>query len=200
MPKKSALKRAVKFIKKPLFLNIVTFIFLGAFTLTLFEIAISKPSKSQNSRFVKSHPQFSKSFSGIASVIDGDSIRVGENEVRLVGIDAPEYLQTCFDENNQEYFCGKASHVFLLELAHKKEVECFYSSKDRYNRFLAKCFVNKISINEELLKSGMAVIYDFNESEEKMENLELEAKKQKLGIWRGAFQLPKDYRKSHPRK
>ncbi len=198
MPRNATLERVVKFTKKPLFLNIVSLVFLTVFAFALFKIAISKPSNPNF--FSKEFPQFNKSFSGIASVIDGDSIRVGENEVRLFGIDAPEYLQTCFDENRREYFCGKESQVFLLKLANKKEVECFYSSKDHYNRFLAKCFVNKTSINEEILKSGMAVIYNFNESEEKMNNLELEAKKQKLGIWRGAFQIPKEYRKSHPRK
>ncbi len=197
--KNTLLKRAVRFFNQPLFLNIFSFVFLAIFTASLFQIASSKPSNSQNYFKPKSHPQFSHKFLGIASVIDGDSLRVGEKEVRLFGIDAPEYLQTCFDEKNTEYFCGKTSHIFLLKLVHKKEVECFYSTKDRYNRFLAKCFVNKVSINEEIIKNGMAVIYDFNESEESIEKLELEAKKQKIGIWRGAFQLPKEYRKSHKR-
>ena len=54
-------------------------------------------------------------------------------------------------------------------------------------------------INEELVKNGMAVIYNFTESDKKMDELEVAAKKQKIGIWQGAFQLPKEYRKAHPR-
>lgn len=182
-------------------LNIFAVTFLGIFCITLFTVATSKPANSQSQYFrVKSHLQFNKSFSGKTSVIDGDSIKVGGKEVRLFGLDAPEYNQNCFDEKNKEYACGQVSRDFLAELAQKKEVKCMYAEKDKYDRFLGKCFVGEISINEELVKNGMAVIYNFTESDEKMDELEEAAKKQKLGIWRGAFQLPKEYRKSHPRK
>jgi endonuclease YncB( thermonuclease family) len=182
-------------------LNIFTGIFLAIFCVTLFQVATSKTASSQSQYFrVKSHLQFNKKFSGKASVIDGDSIKVGKNEVRLFGLDAPEYKQNCFDEKNQEYACGLMSRAFLVSLAHKKEVKCIYAKKDKYDRFLGKCFVGEISINEELVKNGMAVIYNFTESDEKMDALEIEAKKQKLGIWRGAFQMPKEYRKANPRK
>jgi endonuclease YncB( thermonuclease family) len=36
-----------------------------------------------------------QTFSGYARSIDGDSLYVGETEVRLFGIDAPEWSQTC---------------------------------------------------------------------------------------------------------
>lgn len=181
--------------------NIATATFLAIFCATLFQVATSQPASSQSQYFrVKSHLQFNKTFSGKTSVIDGDSINVGGKEVRLFGLDAPEYKQNCFDEKNQEYACGLMSRAFLLELAHKKQVKCIYAEKDKYDRFLSKCFVGEISINEELVKNGMAVIYNFTESDEKMDALEEAAKKQKLGIWRGAFQMPKEYRKANPRK
>ena len=88
---------------------------------------------------------------------------------------------------------------FLANFAQGKEVECVYAEMDKYNRFLSKCFVDKVSINEALIKNGMAVIYNFNESDEKMTEFEKIAHEQKLGIWKGAFQLPKEYRKAHPR-
>lgn len=34
-------------------------------------------------------------FDGTATAKDGDSLMVGSREVRLFGIDAPEYKQTC---------------------------------------------------------------------------------------------------------
>ena len=180
--------------------NLFTTIFLGFFCLTIFEVATSKTAASQSNYFrVKSHPQFDKKFAGKTHVLDGDSIKVGSKEVRLYGLDAPEFHQTCFDEKNEEYRCGQASYDFLSKLVEGKEVNCIYSGKDKYDRFLSKCFVDKISINEEIVKNGMAVIYNFTESSEEMNALEAEAQKKKSGIWRGAFQLPKDYRKSHPR-
>jgi endonuclease YncB( thermonuclease family) len=182
------------------FLNVFAIFFLGFFCASLFAIANSNEAISQSQYFrVKSHLQFNQKFSGKTSVIDGDSLRVGGKEVRLFGLDAPEYKQTCFDAENEEYSCGLESKSFLVNLAQKKEAHCIYAEKDKYDRFLAKCFIGKISINEELVKNGMAVIYNFTESDDKMDALEAAAKKQKLGIWQGAFQLPKDYRKSHPR-
>lgn len=181
---------------KEKFLNIFTISFLGIFCATIFTTATAQ-SQSQNFR-VKSHQKFDQKFSGKTFVLDGDSLRVGNKEVRLFGIDAPEYKQTCFNEKKKEYFCGQVSRDFLIGLAGGKEVECFYAIKDKYDRFLSKCFIGELSINEEIVKNGMAVIYNFTESDEKMDALEAQAKKQKLGIWRGAFQLPKEYRKAHP--
>jgi len=178
--------------------NIFTTIFFAVFCATLFVIA--KPAASQNNFLrVKSHLVFNKEFSGIAKVIDGDSISVDDREVRLFGIDAPEYHQTCFDDKKSEYSCGKASQEFLYDLINGKKVTCHYAEKDKYNRFLGKCEIKKISINQEIVKNGMAVIYNFTESDDAIDALEAKAKEQKIGIWQGAFQLPKDYRKSHPR-
>lgn len=156
-------------------------------------------SQTQYSR-VKSHLVFDKKFSGKALVIDGDSIRVGEKEVRLFGVDAPEYKQNCFDQNQEEYPCGKISFQFLRKLVASKNVECVYAEKDKYDRYLGKCWLGEVSINEEIIKNGMAVIYNFTESDEKMDQLEAQAKEQKLGIWRGSFELPKNYRRANPRK
>lgn len=178
-------------------LSATTVIFLGFFFGVIFSNA--RANTQIHHPRVKSHIQFNKNFSGKAHVLDGDSIKVGENEVRLVGIDAPEFKQNCFDSQNEQYACGQASFEFLRNLAEGKNVECVYGQKDKYNRFLSKCSVKKTSINEEIIKNGMAVIYNFNESDKKMNELEIQAKTAKLGIWRGAFELPKDYRKKHPR-
>ncbi len=180
--------------------NIFTTLFLIFFCSALFSVATSKPAKSQSNFLrVKSHLVFNKEFSGVAKVIDGDSISVDDREVRLFGIDAPEYHQECFDTKKRLYSCGKVSQEFLYDLINGKKVTCHYAEKDKYNRYLGKCEMGKISINQEIIKNGMAVIYNFTESDDVMDSLEAKAKEQKLGIWQGAFQLPKDYRKSHPR-
>lgn len=184
-------------------LNLFTILFLGSFILILFNIANSQNQVSkmpfQPLQNAENHSKFNKEFHGIAKVIDGDSIKVGKNEARLLGIDAPEYKQTCLTKNKKTYHCGKISSNFLRKLAHNKKVKCIYYEKDIYNRFLSKCFINNLSINKELVKSGMAVIYDFSTSSKEMNDLESSAKKQKIGIWQGPFQLPKDYRRSQKR-
>jgi len=174
--------------------NIFTIIFLIFFSLSL--VQISKADKIIKNTPSKNTPlKFDKKFSGKIKVLDGDSIFVNKKEVRLYGLDAPEYSQTCFDKENQEYACGKNSRQFLYNLAHNKEGYCFYAKKDIYNRYLGKCFIENTSINQAILKNGMAVIYSFKNIERSFEILEKEARKKELGIWQGKFELPKDYRK-----
>lgn len=180
--------------------------FVGIFCIFIFITAASKEnnSKPQENYRQNYNSEFDKEFHGKADVIDGDSLKVDDGseikEVRLFGIDAPEYSQTCFDESDKEYNCGKNSQKFLVDLIDKKQITCFYSQKDVYNRFLAKCEIDRISINQEILKNGMALIYNFNQSDEVMKELEKSARIRKIGIWQGKFQKPKDYRKSHPHK
>jgi endonuclease YncB( thermonuclease family) len=178
------------------FLNLFAGVFFGACCAVLFGIGNAPASKNETLKH-QTPLELNLTFSGITKVIDGDSIKVDGNEVRLLGLDAPEYKQTCLNADNTEYNCGQISKKFLFNLANDKETTCYYAHKDMYHRFLAKCYIGKISINEEIVKNGMAVIYDYKNSDEKMDGLELNAKTAKIGIWQGAFQLPKEYRKSH---
>lgn len=179
-------------------LNLISLIIFLSLCFLFHEISSAEISNAQNNIFrVKSHLVFDKKFNGKAYVLDGDSIKVGNKEVRLFGIDAPEYKQKCLDKNNIKYGCGIISREFLIKLVGGKNVECIYAEKDKYNRFLGKCFIDKISINQEIIKNGMAVIYNFTESDDLMDNLEKQAKQNKLGIWQGSFQLPKEYRKNN---
>ena len=58
-----------------------------------------------------------KIISGIAKVIDGDTIRINNNKIRLFGIDAPEKKQQCqkpwltisIFTFNKDYQCGEIS-------------------------------------------------------------------------------------------
>ena len=169
--------------------------FLAGFFAFIFNVIASKENN-----FNKSSLEFDKSFSGVTQVIDGDSIKVGDKEVRLFGLDAPEYKQICFDEKDQEYACGQVSRNFVVNLIEGKEVICYYAQKDKYDRYLGKCEIAKVSINQEIVKNGMAIIYSYSASDEAMDDLESKARNSKVGIWRGKFQNPKDYRKEHPRK
>ena len=47
----------------------------------------------------------SKTITGNAKVVDGDTIHIGLNKIRLHGIDAPETNQTC-EKNNVAWSCG----------------------------------------------------------------------------------------------
>ncbi len=138
--------------------------------------------------------------SGTARIIDGDTIEINKNRIRLIWIDAPETKQKCLDKNYFEYLCGEASTAFLKKLISNKTVECSYGEKDIYNRFLGNCKLGEMNINYEMVKNGMAIIYNLKDADEELKNLEAEAKNKKLGVWQGAFQDPKDYRKKNRHK
>ena len=72
--------------------------------------------------------------------------------------------------------------------------------KDIYNRFLGSCNLGNLDINKEMIKNGMAVIYNLKDTDAESINLESRAKNKKIGIWQGAFLEPKQYRKQNRNK
>ena len=78
-------------------------------------------------------------------VVDGDSLEIGRRRIRLLGIDAPEYRQFCFDAQKQKYECGKESRAYLDKMLKKAryKVDCRTQKTDIYKRELAECFIGK---------------------------------------------------------
>ena len=135
-----------------------------------------------------------KTIFGKAKVIDGDTIHIKKNKIRLHAIDAPETNQTC-NKNNKVWNCGVEATKFLIELIGKNKIECITSGKDRYNRFIGICYKETLDLNREMVLNGWAIAYryysmDYVEEEE-------EAKKQKKGIWSGEFEEPYLFRKKN---
>jgi endonuclease YncB( thermonuclease family) len=136
----------------------------------------------------------SKTIAGNAKVIDGDTIHIGSNKIRLHGIDAPEINQTC-EKNNVSWSCGKESAKVLINFINNKKVICDVKDTDKYKRYISVCFVNNVDMNKFMVKNGWAIAYryyskDYIESEEK-------AKKDNVGIWQSSFQEPYLFRKNN---
>ena len=136
----------------------------------------------------------SKTITGNAKVIDGDTIHIGSNKIRLHGIDAPETDQTC-EKKNITWFCGQESTKALTNFINNQKVICNTNGTDRYKRYISVCFVNNFNMNEFMVENGWAIAYryyskDYVESEDK-------AKKNKVGIWQGSFQEPYFFRKNN---
>src|SRR3954471_211274 len=60
---------------------------------------------------------------GIAIINDGDSITLGAERIRMRGIDAPEYAQTCRN-NGADYACGTLARQSLVRLIAGRSVTC----------------------------------------------------------------------------
>ena len=72
-----------------------------------------------------------------ARAIDGDSLMVSDQEVRLFGIDAPELMQTC-TRNGEPWNCGQVAKDQLAKLIAGKQVVCVPVTVDRYRRTVAR--------------------------------------------------------------
>lgn len=125
-------------------------------------------------------------------VVDGDSIFLGQTEIRLEGIDAPEYHQNCYNEANKAYPCGKLAYEALKNLIGTKSVRCRKIVKDKYHREVSECWVGDININEWMVKNGWAVAY--TRYTKAYEQAQSEAKSARRGIWQGRFLKPEYYR------
>ena len=131
---------------------------------------------------------------GKTRVVDGDTIHIKNNKIRLHGIDAPETQQTC-KIDNEEWYCGKQSTKELKKLINKQNVECLINDIDIYNRYVAICYVDEININQWMVKNGWAIAYRYYSKD--YINEEEYADNNKLGIWKSKFIEPYLYRKNN---
>jgi endonuclease YncB( thermonuclease family) len=128
--------------------------------------------------------------------IDGDSLRSGGKDYRLLGIDAPELNQICRDERGRNWACGHEAHAHLRAFVGRGAVNCVFNSRDRYNRELGRCSAQDVAdLGEAMVRAGYAV--DFMNGGYR--SAEAEARREKRGIWRGEFERPADYRKRQSR-
>ena len=135
-----------------------------------------------------------KTIFGKAKVIDGDTIHINKNKIRLHGIDAPETNQTC-GQNGINWSCGIESTNFLKEIIGKNKIECITIGKDRYNRYIGVCYIGDLDLNSEMVVKGWAIAYRYYSLDYVLE--EKEAKRQKIGIWSGDFEEPYEFRKKN---
>ena len=78
---------------------------------------------------------------GQASVIDGDTISIAGTHIRLEGVDAPEWEQTCDDANGAAWPCGRQAARELGTLIKGVTLTCKTSDFDQYDRVLAACSI-----------------------------------------------------------
>ena len=133
-------------------------------------------------------------FASHVTVIDGDTIRLGDVKIRFSGIDAPEINQTCVASEGK-VACGKISRDLLIEKVTNNKISCTDEGKDFYGRVLGECFVNGESLSAYLVREGFAFAYR-KYSNKYIEDEEY-AKFNKLGMWSMEFQYPWDYRRKN---
>jgi len=133
-------------------------------------------------------------FASHVTVVDGDTIKIGDVKIRFSGIDAPEINQTCVASEGK-VACGKISRDILITKVTNNKISCTDEGKDFYGRVLGECFVNGESLSRYLVREGFAFAY--RKYSDKFISDEEYAKSNRLGMWSMKFQYPWDYRKSN---
>ena len=135
-------------------------------------------------------PCLSWAWSGeVVGITDGDTITVLNSKtlkdvrIRLYGIDTPERGQAF----------SKRARQFTSKTVYGKIVEVKVMATDRYGRTVAMIYADKTLLNEELVKAGLAWVYEFYCSEpicESWENFQLRARFDKQGLWSDPDRIP----------
>ncbi len=135
--------------------------------------------------------------SGRAFVVDGDSLEIGDERIRLDGIDAVEGPQECLDDRGRDWACGRAAaaalEAFLLE---SLPTTCEEVDRDQYDRMIAVCWRDDgTEVNAWLVAKGWALDYE-RHSGGAYAKLERAAAAAGLGIWAGSFIPPEAWRQA----
>ena len=95
---------------------------------------------------------------GRATVIDGDTIEIRSQRIRLDAIDAPESGQTC-EADGQPWRCGEQAALALADKIGTDSVTCAERGNDRDGHTLALCTLGELNLNRWLVAEGWALAY-----------------------------------------
>jgi endonuclease YncB( thermonuclease family) len=137
-------------------------------------------------------PAEAADIAGRASVIDGDTIEIHGQRIRLHGIDAPEGAQQC-ERDGEPWPCGRRAAFALADTIGARTVTCNPRDRDRYGRIVAVCFAGSENLNAWMVRQGWALAYrryskDYIADEDA-------ARQQAAGMWAGDFTPPWDWRR-----
>jgi endonuclease YncB( thermonuclease family) len=166
--------------RRPAFLLAIALMFLAGF------YALSRP------RLDRALAERQPPLVGQAWIVDGDSIRLAGRSIRLDGIDAPEWDQTCLDAAGHTWRCGQAASRALRERIRGQTVSCRPRALDRYGRTIAQCaLADGSDLNAWMVREGFAIASGFSGT---YAAEQAEAKAAKRGIWDGTFISPANWR------
>lgn len=130
---------------------------------------------------------------GQASIVDGDTLDIHGERIRLWGVDAPETTQLCSGRDKRPYHCGALAANTLDTVTRGKTVRCTPLDQDRYGRVVARCAVGATDLGQMLVSRGLAV-EEPQYSHHRYTADQIAARVARRGLWAGHFVEPSDYR------
>ncbi len=117
----------------------------------------------------------------LVAVVDGQTLRLHENVVRLLGVVAPMRGQECLGQDGTRFDCGAAASEELAKLVRGHAVVCQLDGRDDAGFPQGYCEAGGVSLNRAVVSAGWARA-DKNVPD--LADPEAGARNQHLGIWR----------------
>ncbi|MDE0174701.1 MAG: thermonuclease family protein [Defluviicoccus sp.] len=120
-----------------------------------------------------------RTISGKAYVTDGDGIRVSGQEIRIAGIDAPEWDQPARHGDGRWFAHGKQVKSALIRKIGGRRVRVEVEEYDRFGRAIGVVTCDGCDIGEWLVREGHAIAA----YSERYRHVEREARRARRGMW-----------------
>ncbi len=130
---------------------------------------------------------------GRARVVDGDTLELEGQKVRLFGIDAPELDQVC-DRDGRPWACGTEARAMLAGIVGRARLTCTVQDVDRYGRAVAVCLRQDKDVAAQMVRQGGAIAY--RRYSDRYVNAEVAARREGLGVWASDWIEPEAHRKA----
>jgi len=138
-------------------------------------------------------PALAVTLTGTARVVDGDTIEMSGQTLRLIGIDAPELAQPC-ERDGKPWACGDWSRDALRTRLSGRDLSCSGTDQDRYGRWLVTCRLGGRDLGQVLVRDGVAFAYRRYSAIYVPD--EAKAQQERRGLWEGSTETPEDFRRS----
>jgi endonuclease YncB( thermonuclease family) len=128
---------------------------------------------------------------GKPRILKSSELALDNKRVVFIGVDPAMPGMPC-QADGKAWDCGAAAQRILMNFIGREDVTCEPRNVDLFRRVFAKCMVHGQDIALELIEQGVAVALP-DEAKDYVD-AEQAAKGKKIGIWRGPFETPAQYR------
>jgi len=156
--------------------------------------AAAPPSDGATAKPVSGRPDMN----GAAQAIDGETLELGGQRIRLFGIGAPGLRQECLRADGGRWRCGEQARAGLAQLLPAgATVRCSPKAEDERGQIMAVCFdkqgvdlaARQVIGGLALARRGISLDYVDHEAI---------AQTARRGMWQGDFERPWEWKRNNP--